>query len=121
MSGCWHNCRSLIAAFCTTSWRGRRYSCDHFAQAYKSGQSVSSVFTVAWSQDGKRLALGYADGSVQVYNATNGKIDFTARGHSGHVWALAWSPDGKRLASASWDRTVQIWDSSTGSSLLTYR
>ncbi len=28
-------------------------------------QSASSVFAVAWSPDGKRLALGYADGSVQ--------------------------------------------------------
>src|SRR5207248_691823 len=50
-------------------------------------QSASSVFTVAWSQDGTRLALGYADGSVQVRNATTGKIDFTVRSHTGQVWA----------------------------------
>src|SRR5438034_1579449 len=79
-------------------------------------QSASSVFTVAWSPDGKRLALGYADGSVQVRNATTGKIDLTVRGQIGHVWAVAWSPDGKRLASASWDHTVQVWDASAGAS-----
>ena len=84
-------------------------------------QSASSVFSVAWSPDGKHLALGYADGSVQVCDATNGKKDFTVQGHSSHVWALAWSPDGKRLASASWDHTVQVWDAGTGTSLLTYR
>src|SRR5438552_3078149 len=84
-------------------------------------QSASSVFTVAWSPNGRRLALGFADGSVQVRNATTGKIDFTIQGHTGHVWALAWSHDGKRLASASWDHTVQVWDASTGTSLLTYR
>src|SRR6516162_5685813 len=72
--------------------------------------SVSSVFSVAWSPDGKHLALGYADGSVQVGDATTGKIAFTVRGHRSHVWALAWSPDGKHLASASWDHTVQVWD-----------
>jgi len=84
-------------------------------------RSASSVFSVAWSPNGKHLALGYADGSVQVRNATTGKIDFTVRGHSDHVWALAWSRDGKRLASASWDHSVQVWDATTGTSMLTYR
>jgi len=84
-------------------------------------KSAASIFTVAWSPNGKLLALGYADGSVQVRDAATGKIDFNVLGHSSHVWALAWSPDGKRLASASWDHTVQVWDASTGMSLLTYR
>src|SRR6266702_8235763 len=88
---------------------------------FLTSQSDSSVFSVAWSPDGKRLALGYADGSVQIRNATSGKIDFTVQGHTGHIWTVAWSPDGKRLASASWDHTVQVWDTSTGTSLLTYR
>ena len=48
-------------------------------------QSVASVFSVAWSPDGKHLALGYADGSVQVRNASTGKIDFTVHGHSSQV------------------------------------
>src|SRR6266480_7295826 len=65
-------------------------------------RSASSVFSVAWSPDGKHLALGYADGSVQVRNAKTGNILYTIQGHLNHVWSLAWSPDGKRLASASW-------------------
>src|SRR6266566_8106002 len=83
-------------------------------------QSASSVFTVAWSPDGKHLALGEADGSVQVRNSTTGSILYTVQGHMNHVWSLAWSPDGKRLASASWDRTVQVWDANTGAHQLTY-
>src|SRR5713101_8307625 len=82
-------------------------------------QSDSSVFSVAWSPDGKRLALGYADGSVQIRNATTGGILYTVQDHMSHVWALAWSPDGKRLASASWDHTVQVLDAATGTHLLT--
>ena len=72
-------------------------------------QSDSSVFSVAWSPDGKRLALGYADGSVQIRNATTGGILYTVQSHMSHVWALAWSPDGKRLASASWDLPYRYW------------
>src|SRR5215472_15014404 len=60
--------------------------------------SASSVFSVAWSPDGQHLALGYADGSVEVRNAITGNIDFTVQGHLGQVWMVAWSPDGKRLA-----------------------
>src|SRR6266852_8804115 len=84
-------------------------------------RSVSSVFTAAWSPDGKRLALGEADGTVQVRDAITDDILFTVHGHANHVWAVAWSPDGKRLASASWDKTVQVWDAATGERLLTYR
>jgi len=47
--------------------------------------SASSVFSVAWSPDGKHLALGYADGGVQVWDATTGTISFTAWGHHGEV------------------------------------
>src|SRR6266704_1985117 len=65
-------------------------------------RGLSSVFTVAWSPDGKHLALGRDDGSVQVRNAATDDILFTVRGHASSVWGLAWSPDGKRFASASW-------------------
>src|SRR5260370_2000534 len=84
-------------------------------------RGVSTVFTAAWSPDGTRLALGEADGTVQVRDAITDDILFTVHGHANHVWAVAWSPDGKRLASASWDKTVQAWNAATGERLLTYR
>src|SRR6266849_3756643 len=84
-------------------------------------RSVSSVFTAAWSPDGKRLALGEADSTVQVWDATSGKRTLTYRGHSGTVEAVAWSPDGTHIASGSFDHTVRVWNSSTGEQALTYR
>jgi WD40 repeat protein len=62
-------------------------------------QSASSVFTVAWSPDGKHLASGSWDTTVQVWDATTGHLVFTYRGHSDIVGALAWPPDGNRIAS----------------------
>ncbi len=84
-------------------------------------RDVTSVFTAAWSPDGKYLALGDGAGTVQIRKALTGATVLTIRGHANHVWAVAWSPDGKRLASASWDQTVQMWDAATGKHLMTYR
>lgn len=67
------------------------------------------VYTVVWSPDGKRIASGGADSTVQVWDATNGGNVYTYRGHSGTVFVVAWSPDGRRIASGSYDGTVQVW------------
>ncbi len=79
------------------------------------------VNAVAWSSDGKRIASGSYDRTVQVWNAANGGHTFTYRGHFGPANAVAWSPDGKRIASASSDKTVQVWDAVDGSHVFTYR
>ncbi|WP_052890564.1 WD40 repeat domain-containing serine/threonine protein kinase [Thermogemmatispora carboxidivorans] len=81
----------------------------------------AGVQSVAWSPDGRRLASGSDDGTVQVWEADTGKQLLTYRGHSAGVQSVAWSPDGRRLASGSDDGTVQVWEADTGKQLLTYR
>jgi WD40 repeat protein len=82
---------------------------------------TSTVETVAWSPDGKRIASGGDDGTVQVWDAATGGHVFTYSGHSDRVRCAVWSPDGKRLVSGSADATAQLWDPSTARSILTYR
>jgi WD40 repeat protein len=66
------------------------------------------AFCVSWS--GRRLAAGYADGHVIVWNVERRRAVRTLTGHTAEVIAASWSPDGRRLASGSIDATVRIRD-----------
>ncbi|MDC0157276.1 WD40 repeat domain-containing protein [Verrucomicrobia bacterium] len=78
-----------------------------------------ALVSLAWSPDGKRLAVGSADYRITLLDLINRKVLRSYVGHDGEVTALAFSPDGTRLASASHDRTVKVWDASSGKELLT--
>jgi WD40 repeat protein len=67
------------------------------------------MYSVAWSPDGKHLAIGSADQTAKVWNVVGGQQLVSLRGHQGPVTDVAWSPDGKRLATASEDETVLIY------------
>ena len=68
-----------------------------------------SVFAVAWSPDGRRIASASGDKTVQVWDATNGGHIYTYTGHTDSVRSVCWSPDSKFLVSCSLDKTVQVW------------
>src|SRR5260221_12237779 len=70
------------------------------------------VLALAWSPDGTSIVSGSSDGSMHIWEATNGRNTFTYRDPSKwYAWAcsLAWSPDGTCIASGGDDKTVQIW------------
>ncbi len=73
---------------------------------------LATVYAVAWSSDGQRIASGGNDDTVQVWDATDGGNVYTYQGHSNIVRSVAWSPDGQRIASGSYDKTVQVWEGS---------
>jgi WD40 repeat protein/tRNA A-37 threonylcarbamoyl transferase component Bud32 len=82
---------------------------------------TAPIYKVVYSPKGDRIASASVDGTVKVWQASDGQLLLTLTGHADQVSGLAYSPDGKRLASASEDHTVRIWDASTGAEILNLR
>jgi WD40 repeat protein len=79
----------------------------------------SDLETLAFSPDGKRLALATGipnhpdePGEVTIWDVLTGQQVFTLRGHLARVYSLAFSPDGRRLASADAKGVIKVWDAS---------
>ena len=65
--------------------------------------------SVCSSPDGRRLASGSKDGTVQLWDVDTGACVKTLQGHGAWVMSVCFSPDGRWLASGSNDRTVRVW------------
>jgi WD40 repeat protein len=74
---------------------------------------------LAFSPDGKLLAVGRAQGEIQLLDAAIGQVTATLTGHTKTVWSVAFSPDGKTLASGSEDGTIRLWSVASGQSTAT--
>jgi len=78
----------------------------------------SQPCSVEYSPHGRFLASGNRDGSVCVWNAGTGALEwagyFTRQftGFDNSVVALEWSGDGTMLAAGSYDGTVTVWRTS---------
>jgi WD40 repeat protein len=76
---------------------------------------------VAFSHDGTILAVGCADGRIELW-PLDGKNQMKAvQKHQGLVWMLGFSPDDRTLASGSADNNVILWDVMTGEDLMTLK
>lgn len=122
-------------------WEWLMHLCHLELRTFRGhGGAVSSV---AYSQDGRCVLIGNADGTATLCDTESGRERLSLKGHSKSVYAVAFSPDGsvafspdgRRLLTASEDRTsrlmggepnrdgsedhtAKVWDAENGQVLL---
>ena len=77
-----------------------------------------SITAIAWSLDGRIVALGTSDGRVEAVELKNRRRCFSEKLDPRGICALAWHPSGRRLACATLDGAVKLVTSSDGKVLL---
>lgn len=68
-----------------------------------------AAYGIKWSNDGERVAMANADGTVRVFDPDTGRLDVILRGHERAVNTTSFSPDGARLASLDEGGMVRVW------------
>jgi WD40 repeat protein len=87
------------------------------APAKTPAAQTNVVAALAFSPDGKQIALGGSDGRVHLFGASDGKFLRQLQGHTSGVTALLYHPAGAVLISASKDRTIRLWNPQAGNPL----
>jgi hypothetical protein len=94
-------------------------------QTIENGEQVASfpsggtyVFSLAFSPDGKELAVGTnaKPEFISLFDPATGKRLRSLHGHSDAVLSLAFSQDGSKLLSGSYDGAARLWNLADGTS-----
>ena len=78
---------------------------------------TGTIWGLALSRDGSRLATASEDRTLRIWDSKALKSLRTLNGHEGPVYAVAMSPDGRIVLSGGADKTVRLWDAKNGQEL----
>ncbi|MDL2343499.1 WD40 repeat domain-containing protein [Deinococcus sp. MIMF12] len=70
-------------------------------ERFTLGSGEEGPYSLALTPDGSRVAAGWKEGTLTVWDGATGREVWRARPHRGLVRALAWNPAGTALASAA--------------------
>ncbi|WP_152049248.1 WD40 repeat domain-containing serine/threonine protein kinase [Tautonia marina] len=85
------------------------------------GRQDRRIDAIAFSPDGRRLAMSSPDHQIIFYDADPHFIaGVIPSAHEDTIKDLAFTPDGKRIVSVSDDGRLRLWDATTYENLFTY-
>ena len=91
-----------------------------------TGEPVADIRTkpgymplaAAFSPDGARLATGWADDKIRLWDTARGELVTSCSGHARPIYALEWNRQGDRVFSTGGDAQIKLWDAATGREML---
>ena len=98
-------------------------STDATPPIFTENESETAVTSVVFSPNGSKLASGYNNGAIHLWNIKNlhNKSIVTLEKHTDSIQSLDFSSDGRTLASGSKDKTICIWDANAAQHLTTLK
>src|SRR5262249_49364819 len=93
---------------------------DVLAQSPPKGKeelTTNVVYSLAFSPDGKQIALGGSDPKGCIFQASDGKFLRNYLGHTGAITGQVFPPAGQILFTTSKDRTVKAFNPAAGNGL----
>jgi WD40 repeat protein len=88
-------------------------------QEIRTIASGASNYYLAYSPDGTKLASGFGETSVVIWNVASGSALQTLLGHKNFITGLAFSPDGVILATGAYEEPIILWDAASGQEIRT--
>ncbi len=78
------------------------------------------LLCVATSANGRVVAIGGADGVIELWDSQAGSPPLQLQAHTDQIKTLAFHPQQPCLASSGMDRTVTLWNTDTGKKIGSY-
>lgn len=75
-----------------------------------SKAKLTSLWALAVSPDGGKVAVAGGSAVIRILSASDGKPIHELKGHGDTVFGLAFHPDGTKLASCARDNFVKVWE-----------
>jgi WD40 repeat protein/serine/threonine protein kinase len=81
----------------------------------------NTVKRVVFSPDGRQIASGCLDGTIQIWDVQTGRVVHTLTNEAAIPKSLTYNSDGQHLAVARPDGFICVWKATTGELLATFR
>jgi WD40 repeat protein len=116
VGGAWQGI--LVGAFSTVVIAGGALLAIASYRRVQRPTHANTVWSVVFAADGRLLASGSLDQTIQLWHKTAEDGTFEHRltliGHHGSISCVCFIPAGQLLASASWDKTIRLWSVEDG-------
>ena len=98
----------------SSDWRLRVLDADSLVVKHDWEGATNSVFTAAYSPDGRSLLTAGRDAHLRLWDVGAGYAEqHTIVAHLFAINHLTFSPDGVLLATCSMDKSIKLWDAET--------